>query len=113
MCNFYVNLTMPNPCADGWPTFSRDTGGFAALGALSHGAGLDVFQERGCHLAWIATNHPGGGTGYRIEHAGRSVVYLTDNELEPAYEKATSFAACAAFCRHTNVLIHDAQYLPE
>jgi phosphoribosyl 1,2-cyclic phosphodiesterase len=74
--------------------------------------GLDVFQERGCRLSWIATNHPGGGTGYRIEHAGRSVVYLTDNELEPPYEKATSFAACAAFCRHTDVLMHDAQYLP-
>jgi phosphoribosyl 1,2-cyclic phosphodiesterase len=74
--------------------------------------GLAGFQERGCHLSCIATNHPGGGTGYRIEHAGRSLVYLTDNELEPPYEKVTSFAECAAFCRHTDVLIHDAQYLP-
>jgi len=73
--------------------------------------GLDVFQERGCRLSWIATNHPGGGTGYRIEHAGRSVVYLTDNELEPPYEQATSFDELAEFCRHTDVLIHDAQYL--
>ena len=70
--------------------------------------GLEVFQERRCHLSWIATNHPGGGTGYRIEHAGRSLVYLTDNELEPPYEKATSFAEFAEFCRHTDVLIHDA-----
>ena len=73
--------------------------------------GLEVFQDRGCHLSWIATNHPGGGTGYRLEHAGRSLVYLTDNELEPPYEKATSFAEFAEFCRHTDVLIHDAQYL--
>jgi len=73
--------------------------------------GLEVFQEHGCHVSWIATNHPGGGTGYRIEHAGRSLVYLTDNELEPPYEKATSFAEFAEFCRHTDVLIHDAQYL--
>jgi len=73
--------------------------------------GLEVFQERGCRLSCIATNHPGGGTGYRIEHAGRSVVYLTDNELDPPYEKATSFDEFAAFCRHTDVLIHDAQYL--
>jgi len=75
------------------------------------GKGLEVFQERGCHLSWITTNHPGGGTGYRIEHAGRSLVYLTDNELEPPYEKATSFDEFAEFCRHTDVLIHDAQYL--
>jgi phosphoribosyl 1,2-cyclic phosphodiesterase len=73
--------------------------------------GLEVLQERGCHLSWIATNHPGGGTGYRIERAGRSLVYLTDNELEPPYEKATSFDEFATFCRQTDVLIHDAQYL--
>jgi len=73
--------------------------------------GLAVFQERGCHLSWIATNHPGGGTGYRIEHAGRSLVYLTDNELEPPYEKATGFGEFVEFCRHADVLIHDAQYL--
>src|SRR5438093_6348273 len=30
---------LPNPGADGWPTFSRDTGGFAGPGALSHGTG--------------------------------------------------------------------------
>ena len=74
--------------------------------------GLDVFQERACHLSCIATNHRGGGTGYRIEHAGRSLVYLTDNELKPPYEKATSFDDFVAFCRHTDVLMHDAQYLP-
>jgi phosphoribosyl 1,2-cyclic phosphodiesterase len=74
--------------------------------------GQAVFQERGCSLEWIATNHPGGGAGYRIEHEGRSVVYLTDNELEPPCEKATEFDEFAAFCRHTDVLIHDAQYLP-
>ena len=73
--------------------------------------GLAGLQARGCQLSCIATNHPGGGTGYRIEHAGRSLVYLTDNELEPPYEKVTSFAECAAFCRYTDVLIHDAQYL--
>jgi phosphoribosyl 1,2-cyclic phosphodiesterase len=60
--------------------------------------GLEVFQERGCHLSWIVTNHPGGGTGYRIEHAGRSVVYLTDNELEPPNEKSKSFADFTEFC---------------
>jgi phosphoribosyl 1,2-cyclic phosphodiesterase len=73
--------------------------------------GLEVFQERGCRLSWIATNHPGRGTGYRIEHAGRSVVYLTDNELEPPYAKATHFDEFTEFCRHTDVLIHDAQYV--
>lgn len=82
----------------------------ARVRCLMHG-GREVFQERGCNLAWIATNHPGGGAGYRIEHGGRSVVYLTDNELEPPYEKATGFDEFVEFCRDTDVLIHDAQYL--
>jgi phosphoribosyl 1,2-cyclic phosphodiesterase len=73
--------------------------------------GLEVLKERACYLWCIATNHPGGGTGYRIEYAGRSLVYLTDNELEPPYEKATSFDEFVEFCRYTDVLIHDAQYL--
>jgi len=73
--------------------------------------GREAFQERRCNLAWIATNHPGGGSGYRLEHGGRSVVYLTDNELEPPYEKATGFDEFVEFCRRTDVLIHDAQYL--
>jgi len=73
--------------------------------------GFEAFQERGCRVSWIATNHPGGGAGYRIECAGRSVVYLTDNELDPPYEKATSFDEFVEFCRQAHVLIHDAQYL--
>jgi phosphoribosyl 1,2-cyclic phosphodiesterase len=29
-------------------------------------------------------NHPNGATGYRIEHQGRSVCYVTDTEHDPA-----------------------------
>jgi ribonuclease BN (tRNA processing enzyme) len=61
----------------------------------------------------MATNHPGGGAGYRLEHAGRSIVYLTDNELEPPYEKAMTYDEFAQFCWQADVLIHDAQYLEE
>jgi ribonuclease BN (tRNA processing enzyme) len=63
------------------------------------------------YVSRIATNHPGGGSGYRLERGGRSVVYLTDNELEPPYKKTTSFDAFVQFCQHADVLIHDAQYL--
>ena len=73
--------------------------------------GLDFLAEHGLCIAPIPTNHPGGGSGYRIAHAGHSVVYLTDNELAPPYEPATDFDTFADFCRHADVLIHDAQYL--
>jgi phosphoribosyl 1,2-cyclic phosphodiesterase len=72
---------------------------------------LTFLQEHGMYISRIATNHPGGGSGYRLEREGRSVVYLTDNELEPPYKKTTSFDAFVQFCQHADVLIHDAQYL--
>jgi phosphoribosyl 1,2-cyclic phosphodiesterase len=59
----------------------------------------------------IPTNHPGGSIAFRIENLGRSVVYLTDNELDPPYPKATEFGGFAKFCHRADVLIHDAQYL--
>jgi phosphoribosyl 1,2-cyclic phosphodiesterase len=67
--------------------------------------------SRGIHISCIAGNHPGGSFGYRIEHEGKSLVYLTDNELDPPYRKATEFEGFVEFCRHADVLIHDAQYL--
>jgi phosphoribosyl 1,2-cyclic phosphodiesterase len=62
----------------------------------------------------IELNHPGGATGFRIDDAdGRSLCYLTDNELDPPSEPACTPAALARFAAGTDVMIHDAQYLPD
>jgi phosphoribosyl 1,2-cyclic phosphodiesterase len=74
---------------------------------------LDFLHSHGLEISRLATNHPGGGYGYRIEHGGRSVVYLTDNEIEPPYEKDTDFDEFVQFCYKADVLIHDAQYLEQ
>jgi phosphoribosyl 1,2-cyclic phosphodiesterase len=58
-------------------------------------------------------NHPGGGYAYRIEEDGTSVTYATDNELDPPGGRvATRYDEWVAFCSDTDILIHDAQYLP-
>lgn len=67
-------------------------------------------RGHGFSVSRIATNHPGGGYGYRVENNGRSVVYLTDNELEPPDVEATGFDKFVRFCKYADVLIHDAQY---
>jgi phosphoribosyl 1,2-cyclic phosphodiesterase len=72
---------------------------------------MAFLRQHGFHITSLATNHPGGGSGYRVEQAGRSVVYLTDNELDPPYAKATEFEEFVDFCQGADVLIHDAQYL--
>ena len=65
----------------------------------------------GFTVSRIATNHPGNGYGYRIQKNGHSVVYLTDNELDPPYKKVTKFDGFVQFCKDADLLIHDAQYL--
>lgn len=73
---------------------------------------VTVFMgSHGFNVSRIATNHPGGAYGYRIENNGRSVVYLTDNELDPPYQKNNDFDAFARFCSCADILIHDAQYI--
>lgn len=53
-------------------------------------------------------NHPGGVMAYRIDHAGRSVVYATDTEHYACVDPALRDLA-----RGADVLIYDAQYTPD
>jgi phosphoribosyl 1,2-cyclic phosphodiesterase len=57
-------------------------------------------------------NHPGGSTGFRVDDAdGSSLVFLTDNELEPPGGRLVTTAELARFARGAGLLVHDAQYL--
>ena len=61
-------------------------------------------------------SHPGYCLGYRVEYKGRSVCYITDNELylgsspnhNPHYENKL-----AEFVKHTDLLITDTTYTDE
>ena len=75
------------------------------------GDGIALLRERGFEARRILLNHPGGAYGYRIEADGRSVVHMTDNEIDPPEGSATAFEELADFCRGADVLCHDAQYL--
>jgi phosphoribosyl 1,2-cyclic phosphodiesterase len=75
---------------------------------------MSFLRENGFSTSRIAVNHKGGGYGYRIADAGRSVVYLTDNELDPPLDgKSTDFDEFVQFCKRADVLIHDAQYVEQ
>ena len=71
-------------------------------------AGQTLELDGGVVVRVARLNHPGGVFAYRIEHAGRSLVYATDTEhyacVDPALEKLAEGA---------DVLIYDAQYTPE
>ena len=41
-------------------------------------------------------NHPNGATGYRIEHGGKSICYITDTEHRPGGSTRPSSSSAAA-----------------
>lgn len=59
----------------------------------------------------IKMNHPGNGSAYLITENGKSVAYITDNELYPPYQKATDFLDWVKFASNADLIIHDAQYI--
>ncbi len=54
-------------------------------------------------------NHPDPVIAYRIDYAGRSVVYATDTE----HVEGRVDARLVELCRGADLLIYDAQYTPE
>ncbi len=53
-------------------------------------------------------NHPDAVYAYRIEHRGRAVVYATDTEHYACVDQRL-----VSLARNADVLIYDAQYLPD
>jgi phosphoribosyl 1,2-cyclic phosphodiesterase len=54
----------------------------------------------------VPLDHPGGATGYRIDFAGKSFVYLTDNEIRPSGPDPR----LVALARGADVAVYDCTY---
>ena len=61
----------------------------------------------------VPLQHPQGGYGFRFREGGKSLVFITDNELTEKAWKGSHPEDFEDFCRDADILIHDAQYLPE
>lgn len=57
----------------------------------------------------IPLRHPQGSLGFRFREGGRTLVFITDNELPDK----SAVKEYVKFCSGADVLIHDAQYTPE
>jgi phosphoribosyl 1,2-cyclic phosphodiesterase len=71
-------------------------------------AGDVVEPTPGTKVRCAAGLHPGGVLAYRVEHEGRSVVYLTDHEPEGEQP-----AGIVELVQDADVLIYDCMYTPE
>lgn len=71
----------------------------------------DFALAPGLTCSAILTRHPGTTLAYRLNWAGRSLVYCPDNELETAGIAPSDFTAkIAKFVRGADLLFHDARY---
>lgn len=81
---------------------------------------VDLDQGRhevaGLKVAAMYLMHPGRCLGYRFEHAGRSVCYITDNELfleDDPRHSASYRASLADFVRGARLLVTDVTYFDD
>lgn len=60
--------------------------------------------------------HPGNCLGYRVDHKGKSICYITDNELYPQdseFFMKNVREQLVRFVRGTDILIHDATFFDD
>jgi phosphoribosyl 1,2-cyclic phosphodiesterase len=75
---------------------------------IDFGTTFRVGNRREVTIRSVSLNHPDSAFGFKIEYAGKSMVYATDNENIPEpSEKLIELASEA------DLLIHDAQYTKE
>jgi len=75
--------------------------------------GEGTYEIGGLEVRTMLLNHPGTCLGYRLTHGGRSICYVTDNELfSPGSEFYSEeyVERLADFARGTDVLITDCTY---
>jgi ribonuclease BN (tRNA processing enzyme) len=58
----------------------------------------------------VPLSHRNGGYGFKFLEQGKSLVFLTDNELGFRHEGALSRGEYVDFCNGADLLLHDAQY---
>lgn len=81
-----------------------------------HEIGEQSLDLDGVAVRSMLLKHPGNCLGYRVDYQGRSLCYITDNELYPAdseFADEEFVERLADFCRDANVLIHDCTYFDE
>lgn len=77
------------------------------------GAYSTEFEIGSVTVTPIPISHPDKGSGYKFTEDGKSFVFLTDNELGFVHPGGLTYKDYLEFCTGADLLIHDAEYLPE
>jgi len=76
-----------------------------------HDFDVEGFDCNGAVVTLVRANHTTETVGFKIQHGGKSVVYMPDNEIARCKEKGTTpYEDFVRFCDGVDLLIHDSQY---
>ena len=95
-----------------FPITIREFGAHVYFTDLTEGE----FDIGGIKVSSLLLSHPGNCLGYRVDYQGRSICYITDNEMFPdwtPYHNARYFEQLSGFVAGADVLITDATYTDE
>ena len=108
LCMKGIRYSFDNRMGDGfWPIkFEELKANIQYVDKLSNG----YLEIDGTAIDSMHLRHPQGGLGFRFKEDDKTLVFLTDNELDTGGQ---SFGDYVAFCRKADILIHDSQYMPE
>lgn len=67
----------------------------------------------GMRVERIPISHPNMGLGYKFSESGKSMVFLTDNELHFPHRGGRRYEDYVEFCAGADLLLHDAEYTDE
>ena len=83
----------------------------------------EAVEIGGAKVTWAFAQHPGTTVGYKVEVAGRKIAWVPDNEFLLGYmgpptlardhPLVRNYARMILFLSDVDLLIHEAQYLPE
>tara|TARA_A100001015_G_C14844746_1_gene653974 strand:- start:165 stop:980 length:816 start_codon:yes stop_codon:yes gene_type:complete len=68
--------------------------------------GKEFLLDKDVSINTICLNHPDGAVGYRVEHKGKSVCYITDHEHQVGVENQKLIN----FVKNSDALIYDSTY---
>jgi phosphoribosyl 1,2-cyclic phosphodiesterase len=78
-----------------------------------HAACESTFSVGSMKVIPISLSHPNWGNGYKFTEEGKSLVFLTDNELMFTHPGGLKYEDYVKITREANLLIHDAEYTEE
>jgi phosphoribosyl 1,2-cyclic phosphodiesterase len=88
------------------PIFPVAANKLRAVSFRNFRSGETVERGDGIALRTVGLNHPGGATGYRLDHGGKSICIITDHE----HGNAEIDQAVRRFVEGADVMIYDAMY---